>query len=267
MTRTPTYYIPHGGGPCFFMDWSPPDTWNTLGAWLRALPSELETPPVALLVVSAHWVEEEFTILSKPEPELFYDYYGFPEHTYELSWPAPGAPEFLPKLRRLLDAAGIPYASDPERDFDHGVFIPGLLSFPQADVPVLQISLRSGFDPAAHLALGEALAPLRDEGVLIVGSGMSFHNMRVFHYGDNDLIPSSEEFDVWLREAVAGTSPEERARLLTDWERAPGGRFAHPYEDHLLPLMVTAGAAGTDTGAVAFSCRAMGAPLVAFRFG
>ncbi len=267
MARTPAYYIPHGGGPCFFMDWSPPDTWNTLGAWLRALPSELETAPAALLVVSAHWVEEEFTVLSKPEPELLYDYYGFPEHTYELSWPAPTAPEFEPKLRRLLDAAGIPYASDPERDFDHGVFIPGLLSFPQADVPVLQISLRRGFDPAAHLALGRALAPLRDEGVLILGSGMSFHNMRAFHYGDNELIPGSEEFDVWLREAVVGTSPEERARRLSDWERVPGGRFAHPYEDHLLPLMVTAGAAGADAGAVAFSCRAMGAPLVAFRFG
>ncbi len=266
MSRPPAYYIPHGGGPCFFMDWSPPDTWTALGAWLRALPSELERPPAALLVISAHWVEEEFTLLAKPEPELLYDYYGFPEHTYELAWPAPAAPGFLPKIRRLLDAAGIAHASDPERDFDHGVFVPGLLAFPHADIPTLQISLRHGFDPAAHLALGKALAPLRDEGVLMVGSGMSFHNMRAFHYEDNDPIPGADDFDAWLRETLAAPAKERELRLLR-WDEAPGGRFAHPYEDHLLPLMVMAGAAGDEAAVIPFSGRALGAPLLACRFG
>ena len=267
MAKTPAYYIPHGGGPCFFMDWTPPNTWTALGDWLRGVPAELRERPAVLLVISAHWETEPFTLLGTPEPGLLYDYYGFPEHTYELAWPAPAAPVFLPTVRRLLDEAGISHVMDTERDFDHGVFVPGLLMYPDADMPVLQISLRSGLDPAAHLALGKALAPLRDEGVLLLGSGMSFHNMRAFHYADNDAIPGADDFDVWLTETLTQTDPVERENRLLQWEQAPGGRFAHPYADHLLPLMVIAGAAGSDSGRLAFACRAMGAPLAAYRFG
>ncbi len=164
MARQPVFYIPHGGGPCFFMDWTPPDTWNALAAWLRALPGSLPEPPTALLVISAHWEERDFTLATTPDPGLLFDYYGFPPHTYELQWPAPPAPHLFPPVRQLLAGAGIPLGEDPERDFDHGVFVPLLLPWPRAAIPTLQISMRHDLDPAAHIALGRALAPLRDQG-------------------------------------------------------------------------------------------------------
>ena len=178
-------YIPHGGGPCFFMKWTrgPEDVWDKMAASLRALGDSLPERPKALLVVSAHWEEEEPTVLSQPNPALLYDYYGFPPHTYELKWPAPGSPELAGRVRELLDGAGMPSRSNSERGFDHGVFIPLLLAFPKADIPTVQLSLRAGLDAKEHLAIGRALAPLRDEGVLIIGSGMSYHNMRNFSSG------------------------------------------------------------------------------------
>lgn len=267
MKKSPLYYIPHGGGPCFFMDWSPPDTWTELGNWLKSLSEDLATRPKALLVISAHWEAAPFTLLSKPNPGLFYDYYGFPPHTYELAWPAPAASDLLPGVQQLLRQAGITFALDKTRDFDHGVFIPGKLSFPLADIPVMQISLLRGLDPAAHIALGKALAPLRDEGVLFIGSGMSYHNMRAFRQHDNVPIPGSEEFAAWLEETLTQADREEREKRLVHWEKAPNARFSHPREEHLTPLMVIAGAAGDDKGQLAFSCRAMGAPLAAYRFG
>ena len=123
MAATPAYYIPHGGGPCFFMDWTPPDTWKALGAWLSEFPLELPERPKALLFFSAHWEERQFTLLTNSSPELYYDYYDFPPHTYELRWPAPPAPDLLSRIRSLLSATGIIFDSDEQRDFDHGVFI------------------------------------------------------------------------------------------------------------------------------------------------
>ena len=154
------------------MDWTPPDTWTALGQWMRSIPASLPQRPKAQLVFSAHWEGRDFTLLSTSAPGLYYDYYDFPPHTYELQWPAPPAPELFDRVRQCMRGAGLTLAEDAGRDFDHGVFVPGLLMFPQADVPTLQISLRRGLDPAQHLALGAALAPLRDEGVLFVGSGM-----------------------------------------------------------------------------------------------
>jgi aromatic ring-opening dioxygenase catalytic subunit (LigB family) len=165
-------------------------------------------------------------------------------------------------VRGLLRGAGLALDEDDRRGFDHGVFIPGLLSFPQADMPTVQISLRQGLDPEEHLALGRALAPLRDADVLLVGSGMSFHNMRAFRYGDNMPIPGAEAFDRWLVESVCDLPPTARNQRLARWTEAPGARFAHPREEHLLPLMVLAGAAGQ--GRLAFHGRAMGAPLAGF---
>ena len=165
-----------------------------------------------------------------------------------------------------MRSAGMPLAEDPTRDFDHGVFVPGLLMYPQAQVPTLQISLRRGLDPQEHLALGRALAPLRDEGVLLVGSGMSFHNMRAFRYGDNTPIEGAEVFDEWLADAVCNPNAAGRNAALAEWEKAPGARFAHPREEHLIPLMVIAGAAGAAQGRLAWHGRAMGAPLSAFSF-
>lgn len=265
MARMPAYYIPHGGGPCFFMDWTPPDAWTALGAWLGAFPSELPERPRALLVLSAHWEEAEFTLLSNPAPGLYYDYYGFPPHTYELLWPAPPAPGLFPRIRGLMAPAGLKLAEDDRRDFDHGVFVPGKLAFPRADIPTLQISLKRGLNPAAHFALGQALAPLRDEGVLFLGSGMSFHNMRAFRGMDNNPIPGGDDFDAWLKASLALEAEERKQRLLS-WEDAPRARFAHPREEHLIPLLVIAGSAGTAPGRRVFHGRAMGAPLAAFAF-
>lgn len=266
MARMPAFYIPHGGGPCFFMDWTPPDTWTALGDWMRSIPAMLPQRPTAQLVFSAHWEAREFTLLSTDAPGLYYDYYDFPPHTYELQWPAQPAPELFDSVRRCMREAGLTLAEDAGRDFDHGVFVPGLLMFPQADVPTLQISLRRGLDPAAHLALGRALAPLRDQGVLFVGSGMSFHNMRAFRYGDNAPIAGGDAFDNWLAETVCDADAAHRDAALARWENAPGARFAHPREEHLIPLMIIAGAAEQTQGKIAWHGRAMGAPLTAFSF-
>jgi aromatic ring-opening dioxygenase catalytic subunit (LigB family) len=260
----PTLYIPHGGGPCFFMDWSPPDEWDKMGAWLSSLAASIGARPSALVIVSAHWEEREVTVMTNPNPPLLYDYYGFPEHTYRLNYDAPGQPALAERLAELLDAAKIPSQVDPVRGFDHGVFIPLKLVYPQADIPIVQLSLKSGLDPEAHLDIGRALAPLRAEGVLIIGSGMSYHNLasgRSPHLGKLSII-----FDEWLTEVCAG-APEARAQHLCAWESAGGAREAHPREEHLLPLMVAVGAAENEVGRRILSDRVMNAAVSGYQFG
>ena len=265
-SRMPTLYIPHGGGPCFFMDWTmgPKDTWDRMAAWLRSIDQSLPVTPKALLVVSAHWEESEPTVLSAPAPEMLFDYYGFPEHTYQLSWPAPGTPDLARRVRSLLEQKGIPSGENASRGFDHGVFVPMLLAYPEAKIPTIQLSLKKGLDPAAHLAIGQALAPLRDEGVLIVGSGMSYHNMRGF--SDPRSGTSAKRFDQWLTDACTDT-PSARNEQLTRWTTAPDARNCHPREEHLLPLMVVSGAASEDRGVVAFRDEVMNVTVSAIRFG
>lgn len=264
--RQPTLFIPHGAGPCFFMDWNPPTAWNRLADYLRGLAATLPERPQAIVMVSAHWLEADFQITGAARPELIYDYYGFPPHTYELRYPAPGAPALAEQVTALLDGHGLAARIDRQRGFDHGMFIPLKLVFPEADIPVIQLSLRHDLDPRAHLEAGRALAPLRDQGVLIIGSGMSFHNMR--GYGDARFTPVSEEFDRWLTEAVEA-EPAERYRRLADWTQAPGARLCHPprAEEHLIPLMVAAGAAGDDPGRRAFTDQVLDVALSAFHFG
>lgn len=248
--RQPALFLPHGGGPCFFMDWDPPDFWNHLGDGLRALPGLLPAPPRALLVVSAHWETPLPTVTSGIRPPLIYDYGGFPPHTYRLQWPAPGDPALAQRVQELLAGAGIASAADPQRGYDHGVFVPLLLAYPQAQIPTVQLSLRGSLDAAEHLAIGRALAPLRDEGVLILGSGFSYHNLRAMIGGAvPDVAGSSKRFDDWLTAAVETPEPAERERLLAGWARAPDARACHPREEHLIPLMVAAGAAAGDAGA------------------
>ncbi len=198
--------------------------------------------------------------------ELIFDYYGFPPHTYELTYPAPGAPALAEQIVKTLTAAGIASATDASRGFDHGMFIPLKLIFPQADIPVVQLSLHQSLDPVQHLVAGRALETLRDQDVLIIGSGMSFNNMRA--YGNPKYGPVSDAFDEWLTKAVEAT-PQERFNLLSNWERAPGARDCHPprAEEHLLPLMTVAGAAGNDVGRKVFSDRVMETTLSAFSFG
>ena len=276
MTRQPTLFIPHGGGPCFYMDWDPPDTWDRHRAFLEGLAGTLPARPRALLVVSGHWEEPVFTVQTSPAPPLLFDYGGFPPHTYALTWPAPGDPALADEVRALLRGAGFESAQDAERGYDHGVFVPLKLAFPAADIPTVQLSLRDDLDPQAHLAAGRALAPLRDAGVLIIGSGNSYHNLQVMLRamrgggggdGGGDGTPRGRDFDRWLSAAVTRDDPARRDSMLAAWAGAPGAREAHPRADHLLPLHVAAGAAGTDRGIKTLEDHVMGAIVSAFRFG
>jgi aromatic ring-opening dioxygenase catalytic subunit (LigB family) len=265
-TKQPTLYIPHGGGPCFFMDWTmgPRDTWDALAGWLRNVPLALPETPKALLVVSAHWEAPAPTVTSAPAPPLLFDYYGFPPHTYQLTWPAPGSPELASRVRGLLAGAGIESSEDGRRGFDHGVFVPLKVAYPEPRIPAVQLSLQAGLDPARHVAIGRALEPLRSEGVLIVGSGMSYHNMRGFNAAASR--DASLRFDRWLTGVVA-EEPSKRDAALAAWAKAPSARECHPREEHLLPLMVAAGAAGDDRGRASFSDEVMGVAVSAVSFG
>ncbi|MBE0510613.1 MAG: dioxygenase [Chromatiales bacterium] len=262
----PCFFLPHGAGPCFFMDWEPTDTWQSLARCLRELGEGLRASTRALLVVSAHWEEPVFTLNTAPRPGLLFDYYGFPPSTYQLSWPAPGAPELAGQVAELLAQQGIAHASTPLRGLDHGVFIPLMLAFPQADIPVLQLSLHGDLDPQAHLALGQALAPLRHEGVVIIGSGMSYHNMRRFRLQGGPADPDSLDFDAWLTQSLALPAAQRHQRL-TNWLAAPGARAAHPREEHLMPLHVVAGAALEDPGERIFAQNLMASAQSAYQFG
>jgi aromatic ring-opening dioxygenase catalytic subunit (LigB family) len=263
--RTPAVYLPHGGGPWPFVDlgFGTQGEKEALLTYLRSVRTLTATPPRALLVVSAHWEEDVATLMTAARPPLLFDYYGFPEESYRLTWPAPGAPELAPRVRALLTAGGFATREDPNRGYDHGTFVPLKVTWPEADVPVLQLSLKTGLNPAEHLAMGRALAPLRDEGVVIVGSGMSYHNMRGFGGRGRE---ASERFDAWLRETVA-MEAQPRDERLRRWTEAPSAREVHPREEHLLPLMVIAGAAGDDRGRVPYNGTFAGVRLSAVQFG
>ncbi len=264
--KMPTFFIPHGGGPCFFMDWNPPDAWTKMGDFLKNMAASLPERPKAVLLISGHWTTPRFCVGSGAKPALIYDYYGFPKHTYQLRYDAPGAPALAARTKALLDAAGVGAEEDATRGFDHGVFIPLKLVFPDAEIPVVTLSVRADLDPEAHLAAGRALAPLRDEGVLIVGSGMSFHNMR--GYGDPRFGPISDEFDTWLTTTIENPDSARRNAGLAAWAKAPAARLCHPerQEEHLIPLMVAAGAAESGAGKRVFSDRVMETTISAYRF-
>jgi aromatic ring-opening dioxygenase catalytic subunit (LigB family) len=264
-TRMPVIFLPHGGGPWPWVDLGFDKQGDAdLRAYLESIAAALPAKPKAMLVISAHWEQAVPTLMTSPRPPMLYDYYGFPPESYEIQWAAPGAPTLATRVQELLRKAGIASATDPQRGFDHGTFVPLKLVYPDADVPTLQLSLKSNLDPAEHIAIGRALAPLRDEGVFIVGSGMSYHNMRGFR--DPRGRPVSEEFDAWLR--TAATAPAaQRDVMLTSWSSAPSARAAHPREEHLLPLMVVVGAAGDDAGTLAYNKTYAGLRLSAYQYG
>jgi aromatic ring-opening dioxygenase catalytic subunit (LigB family) len=264
-TRQPAIFLPHGGGPCFFMDWTwgPADTWRKTQGFLEGLAATLPARPKALLVVSGHWEEPVFTSSAATHPQLIFDYSGFPEHTYRLTWPAPGAPGLAASVARMLQAAGLPSAVDASRGFDHGVFVPLKVAFPEATIPAVTLSLNSSLDPAVHIAAGRALAPLRDEGVLIVASGMSFHNLR--GYLRPETPERAQAFDDWLTHAVESPAALRNAQLES-WRNAPFAAYAHPREEHLVPLFVAAGAGGEAPGTRIFNDEPMNATISAYRF-
>ena len=239
--RLPTYFISHGGGP---WPWLPDmrKMLQSLEVSLAAMPAEIGVTPKAILMISGHWEQADFAVMSGAHPPMVYDYRGFPVFTYEIKYAAPGAPGVAKRVAELLTAAGLPTHLDANQGYDHGTFAPMQVMYPDANVPLLQVSLKHGYDPREHLALGRALAPLRDEGVLIVGSGLSYHNLRLM--GPAAAQPSAA-FDTWLNDALMG-EPQRRTAKLIDWEQAPSARICHPEEDHLIPLMAAVGAAEND---------------------
>ena len=232
---------------------------------LRDLPHQLPSAPKAVLVISGHWEADEFSVSSASSPGMVYDYHGFPEHTYRVKYSAPGSPQLAEDVQGLLRRAGWKARLDSEQGLDHGAFSVLKPVFPDANVPVVQLSLKAGLDPAEHLAVGRALSTLRDEGVLILGSGMSYHNLRRF--GPSGAEPSIL-FDGWLRNVLLRASPASRARHLVNWTTAPAARDAHPREEHLLPLMVVAGAAEDEEASCVYGEVFWGHMHVSsFRFG
>lgn len=264
--RQPAIYLSHGGGPWPFMEISfiPPGELDPLEAYLRTLVSALPEKPRAALVVSAHWEAPVATLMTHPRPPMLYDYTGFGPAAYRLQWPAPCATFLVERVTQLLRNAGFPTAEDPERGYDHGTFVPLMVALPEARLPILQLSLLHSLDPAQHLAMGRALAPLRDEGVLLLGSGNSYHNMPGF--GHPESTEPSRRFDEWLAQAV--TSPRaERERLLEAWASAPAARECHPREEHLLPLHVMAGAGLDDPVTLPIRLKALQVHVSGVQFG
>ena len=268
-TRMPAFYIPHGGGPWPFLDpgSSMRTGWRGLEVWLQGLRAVLPGKPEAIVVATAHWEEKVPTVTMGASTELLFDYYGFPENTYSLSYPAPGSPAVASRVLELLLGNGIPGASTEERGLDHGVFVPLMVMYPEAEIPVVALSLQAGLDPRAHLAIGEALIPLRDEGVLLLGSGLSYHNMAAFRTRDPRAPHDSKAFDDWLTRALDVADPEERASLLAGWERAPRALMSHPRSEHLTPVFVAAGAAGADRGVRTLRDSFWGISMSGFQFG
>lgn len=239
----PAMYLPHGGGPSFFMTGERKRLYQPTEDFLRSIRTMLPAIPTAILIATAHWETTVPSFTGARRPELIYDYEGFPPETYELQYRAPGDPELAERAAALIRKSGRPARVDSHHGWDHGVFVPLKVMFPDADVPVVAMSLHASLDPTLHCALGAALRSLRDEGVLIVGAGMSYHNLRDFVAA----APASYEFHDWLDDALSGDAMA-RVRRLAQWSSAPGGRASHPREEHLMPLMIASGAGSDSPG-------------------
>jgi 4,5-DOPA dioxygenase extradiol len=254
-------YFSHGGGPLPILGDA---SHKAMIEFMKQLPSQLRKPD-AILVISAHWEESTATLLGARNPPMFYDYYGFPEEAYAINYPAPGSPDLANRIAELLNRKGIRADIDSERGFDHGLFIPLKMMYPQADIPSLQLSLIRGLDSAAHIELGRALHGLMSENILVIGSGFSFHNMRAFSWGGTDAPdPANDAFQNWLINVCTGSMPQsEREQRLIDWQASPSARYCHPREEHLLPLHVCSGMAG-KAATVIFDDHILGKRAVAF---
>ncbi|MDD2845524.1 MAG: class III extradiol ring-cleavage dioxygenase [Rhodoferax sp.] len=229
--RAPVFFISHGA-PTFALD---P---GQLGAHLRAMGQQLGGIK-AVLVVSPHWQTRALQVLTTPKPETIHDFGGFPAALYQLQYPAPGQPELALEAQRLLAQAGWPVTADAKRGLDHGAWVPLWHLLPQATVPVFQVSMPHQLDTAGALALGRALAPLRDQGVLIVGSGSLTHNLHDLQPPASAAAAYAVEFALWIRNAVNRADVD----ALLDYRlRAPHAERAHPTQEHFLPLLVALGA-------------------------
>jgi aromatic ring-opening dioxygenase catalytic subunit (LigB family) len=262
----PTYFLSHGGGPWPYMEGPFRRQYDQLEAGLKAIRADMEGLVRAVLVISGHWEERDLAISSGVQPGMEYDYYGFPDYLYRIHYRAPGSPALAARVQALLAAGGAPARLDPHRGYDHGTFSMLQPIYPEALMPVVQLSLHASLDPALHLAIGRLLAPLRAEGVLIIGSGLSYHNLRVMDPRARD---PSARFDGWLQDTLVDHTGAERSARLEHWSEAPAARLAHPREDHLIPLMVAVGAAENDGGTCVYHQADLLGNLTAssFRFG
>jgi aromatic ring-opening dioxygenase catalytic subunit (LigB family) len=264
--RLPTYFLSHGGGPWPYMDGGMRRRFDKLEASLLSLRREWGDAAKAVLVISGHWETEEFAVSSAAHPGMVFDYYGFPEHLYRIKYDAPGSPDLAIRLCATLQAGGFACESDGERGFDHGTFSLMKPIYPDGEMPIVQLSVKQDLDPHAHLSVGRLLAPLRDEGVVIIGSGSSFHNLGL--RGPAAIEPS-RRFDDWLQETLLQSPTVERRRRVANWTAAPDARIAHPSEDHLIPLMVALGAAEEEPATLVYHEPDFlgGWTLSSFRFG
>ena len=236
MTSLPTLFVSHGA-PNMVLESGP------TGEFLRSLPRTFSRPR-AIVCVSAHFDTPVPTVTAGDRPPTIHDFFGFPEELYRLRYAAPGDPALARRIVSALGHVGLDARLDPERGLDHGAWAPLWLMYPAADIPVVQLSLQCALGARHHLRVGRALAALREEGVLILGSGGATHNLRAFQgqHIDSPVADYAAAFDRWLHDAVVGGDTE----ALLDWKRAPQAAINHPSPEHLLPLFVPLGAAGAQ---------------------
>ena len=247
----PVLYLPHGGGPLPLLGRT---GHGAMIDFMEAIPAEIGKPD-AIVLISAHWEADQPTVTGGARPALVYDYYGFPPEAYKIEYQAPGAPRVARHIEQLLRQAELDVKVDVNRGFDHGMFVPLKMMYPEADIPCVQLSLVKGLDPATHIRIGRALTGLRSENVLTIGSGFSFHNMQAFSMtGDVEPDEKNDSFDRWLQDTCTDPdlAPDNREAKLIAWEQAAYARYCHPREEHLLPLHVCYGMAGT-AGRVVFN--------------
>jgi aromatic ring-opening dioxygenase catalytic subunit (LigB family) len=256
-------YFSHGGGPLPILG-DPSHT--AMISFMEKLPEDYEKPN-SVIVISAHWEEDIPNVIGSKNPSLYYDYFGFPQEAYELKYSAPGTPELVKRTKELFEKKGIKSKINYERGFDHGLFIPLMMMYPEADIPMTQISLIKGLDPKVHIELGKAISSLEKENIMIIGSGFSFHNMRAFNWsGKNEKDPRNDEFHDWLIDVCTEDYKKtEREEKLISWEEAPNARYCHPRAEHLMPLHVCCGIA-EDKGEIIFDDYILGKRAIAIRW-
>ena len=264
-TRMPTYFLSHGGEPWPSMPSLLRANFRLVERAQQAIPGQLPRRPRAVLVVSGRWVEPEFTISSPRTPRRMDDDHHIPAHTSSIGYRAPGSPEIAERVQGLLTESGSAARSHANQGFGHGGLCVLRSIYPRAEVPVVELSLKKTLDAAGHFAVGQVLAPLRDEGVLIIGSGLTYHNARLW---DPAGAKPAAAFDAWLRRALLETEPANRRKSLEQWDKAPAPHVAHPRKEDLIPLMVAVGAAGEDPATCIYGERLMGhVAASSFRFG
>ena len=267
-------FLPHGGGPMPLLG---EPNHRSLIEYLQGLAAQLDKKPRAILMISAHWEEVQARVTSAAQPGLLFDYYGFEKEAYDIHYPIAGDPQLAQDIINRLKEAGISAGGDDARSFDHGTFVPLKLMYPEADIPVVQLSLLNSLDAQAHIDMGKAIAALAED-VLIIGSGFTFHNMKAMTLdpnagresaGENSVSHKSQAFDAWLQETIIdkNLSMAEKEQRLVDWKQAPHARFCQPREEHLLPLMVCFGAAMVNenlTAAIGFDDSLLGGKTSGF---